>query len=402
MSTQLNRRNFLRRSLGAASLPALGLSLGCEQSLLAPPLAPLRDDMLTFVSNMDHDVPTKGPMGHGVNLAGPEFGTHKPDFSNQNPGTFGIDFTYNSQSSLHYFSNKGLSLIRLPFSWERLQPTVGGKLDYGELSRIRTFADWASREGCAVVLDMHNYARYKMAYRGQIQECVIDQPVDGKVLVSRHHLASVWQGLAKIFKGHPAIVGYGIMNEPHDLGSSNWHEISQTVVDAIRRADQRTRVVISSDGWSSSYRWEAFNGQSAWIDDPADNVVYEAHCYFDSNFSGKYQLSYDSEANRTSRIEDRPERRLAPFRRWCERNNVQGFIGEYGVPQSDPRWIKLMDRFLQLAKQSGLDTCYWAGGEWWGDYPLSIQPSPNFMRDAPQMSVFMDALAPPQLTDLRS
>ena len=30
---------------------------------------------------------------------------------------------------------------------------------------------------------------------------------------------------------------------------------------------------------------------------------------------------------------------------------------------------------------------YWAAGEWWGNYPLSIQPTRNFTKDSPLIEV---------------
>ena len=52
----------------------------------------------------------------GVNLAGAEFG--------KVPGTYATDYTYPAPASIDYFSQLGFNLIRVPFRWERLQPTL--------------------------------------------------------------------------------------------------------------------------------------------------------------------------------------------------------------------------------------------------------------------------------------
>jgi hypothetical protein len=52
----------------------------------------------------------------GVNLAGAEFGSV--------PGTYGVDYTYPTSSELDYYAAKGVTLIRLPFLWERMQPAL--------------------------------------------------------------------------------------------------------------------------------------------------------------------------------------------------------------------------------------------------------------------------------------
>jgi endoglucanase len=58
-------------------------------------------------------------------------------------------------------------------------------------------------------------------------------------------------------------------------------------------------------------------------------------------------------------------------------------IGEYGVPD-DPGWYRVLDAFLAATRASDLNTCWWAAGEWWGGYPLSIQPRDDFKTPAPQ------------------
>src|SRR5258708_373742 len=64
------------------------------------------------------------PPRRGVNLAGAEFGVRR-DFCNENPGAFGRDYTYNSEPSIAYFAERGITLFRVPFRWERIQPRLG-------------------------------------------------------------------------------------------------------------------------------------------------------------------------------------------------------------------------------------------------------------------------------------
>ena len=52
----------------------------------------------------------------GVNLAGAEFGT-----PNHVPGVFGTDYIYPTHTEIDYYAAKGMSVVRLPFLWERLQ-----------------------------------------------------------------------------------------------------------------------------------------------------------------------------------------------------------------------------------------------------------------------------------------
>ena len=65
----------------------------------------------------------------GVNLAGAEFGWNVP-------GVFGVDYTYPTHAEVDYYAAKGMSVIRLPFLWERIQRTELGPLDAAELGRL--------------------------------------------------------------------------------------------------------------------------------------------------------------------------------------------------------------------------------------------------------------------------
>ena len=72
--------------------------------------------------NGDEPQPTKQTAYFGVNLSGAEFG-------NVYPGVDGTHYGYPTEKDLDYFKAKGLYLVRFPFRWERIQPTMNGELD---------------------------------------------------------------------------------------------------------------------------------------------------------------------------------------------------------------------------------------------------------------------------------
>jgi hypothetical protein len=49
--------------------------------------------------------------------------------------------------------------------------------------------------------------------------------------------------------------------------------------------------------------------------------------------------------------------------------------------------IRAAAGFLRELDRDGMDSCYWAAGEWWGDYPLSLQPRKDFTEPAPQLAL---------------
>src|SRR5262245_13238779 len=98
----------------------------------------------------------------GVNLAGAEFG---PPYDNNgqrinanpDPGVFGTNYTYPTHDEIDYYAAKGMSVIRLPFLWERIQPTQGGQLDAAELGRLDDVVSYITGKGLKIEIELHDY-----------------------------------------------------------------------------------------------------------------------------------------------------------------------------------------------------------------------------------------------------
>jgi len=323
-----------------------------------------------------------------MNLAGAEFGTERAGFSSRSPGEHGRDYLWPGEGVLAYFYGRGVRHVRVPFRWERIQPNLGAGLDAQELGRLWSFVESARRYGVGVMLDLHNFGRYSKHERGGVRERIVDADRGDPGAVTREHLADLWSRISSELMGHPAVVGYGLMNEPHDMGNSSWRRTSQHVLDSLRARQDPTTVYVCGDGWSKAHEWVDSNGADAWLQDPAGQVIYEAHCYFDQDASGRYRAPFGGEVEGWRDPIEVGVQRLDVFAGWCERNRVQGFIGEYGVPRGDARWLPLLRSFLDEADRRGIATAYWAAGEWWGDYPLSVQPS-KLGHDAPQLATIL-------------
>ena len=313
------------------------------------------------------------------------------------PGIAERHYHFNLASSFRYFSAKGLGLLRVPIRWERIQPVPGGPLDQAYLAGLRRNADDALASGGAIAIDVQNFGRFNVnEVNGAVREHVIDAASNGAVFVSRADFADLWSRLSAEFRDHDGVWAYDLINEPHDMGSSNWKAISQAAVNAIRANADGKRILIPGDNWSNAELWPRLGAES-WIVDPANNIEYTAHLYFDSDYSGSYAQSFDDEFRRNPALLDIGRKRVAPFIDWCRRNNVRGNLGEYGVPNSDARWLTVLDRFLFALDEAGFTGMYWAAGEWWGDYPLSVQPR-DFATDRLQTPVLLAHLPADTLT----
>ncbi|MDE7436879.1 MAG: GH92 family glycosyl hydrolase [Muribaculaceae bacterium] len=306
----------------------------------------------------------------GVNLAGAEF-FHK---KMEGVGRFNVDYHYPTTEELDYWHSKGMDLIRLPFKWDRIQREVNGPLSKDEADYIKYLLREADARGMKILLDMHNYGRRN--YGGEYR-------IIGDSLMPTH-FGQAWAELARQFKDEPGLYGYGLCNEPHDmLESCPWVEIAQVAIDSIRSVDRRTAIVVAGNTWSSAERWPEINQGLESLNDPNDNLIFEAHCYFDRDASGIYREGYDAEGAYPTIGVDR----VRPFVDWLKKHNKRGLLGEYGVPGDDPRWLECLDLFLNYLAENGVEGTYWAAGARWNKYILGVHPEENYTKDRPQMEI---------------
>ena len=329
----------------------------------------------------------------GVNISGSEFSWA----------------TYPVDAHLDYLKRNGVSLIRLPVAWEKLQPKLAGAIDTTEVNRLKNFLTRAANHGMQVIIDVHDNGRYNASWAAQAASNhgiagpdfsnSLDDVV-GSTAVPFSAFKDFWTKLASMLAGHPGVLGYDIMNEPQNMGGTNvWPTAAQAAVDGIRSVDKSTTIYVEGDGWASALNWES-NNSNLHISDPSNNLVYEAHQYFDDDGSSRYALSYDAQgATPTLGIE-----RLKPFLRWLRANNARGFIGEFAVPSTDPRWLTMMDNFLAELKQQGIPATYWSysypdpsgAPSWWpssSDKKINLLPTSKH-EDVVQWSVLEKYMAP--------
>lgn len=299
----------------------------------------------------------------GVNLAGAEFN------SKTLPGRYGYDYIYPPAQDLSHFRSLGMTVIRLPFRWERIQPALNGELDGAELGRIRNVVETARGLDLCVVLDVHNYG----AYAGQ---------TIGSSTVPESALADLWRRLAAAFANQPN-VAFGLMNEPAALPISQWASIAQRTVEAVRATGARNLVLVSGGRWSGAHEWqktvggisnaEAFRNFS----DSAGNFVFEVHQYADPGYSGTKTECIAADTLRSI---------IRSVADWGRSTGHRFFLGEFGMAGSEP-CLAALDAILGAMQGDAVwaGWTYWAAGRWWGTYPFSIQP--GAAGPPPQMSV---------------
>ena len=282
----------------------------------------------------------------------------------------------------NYYNGKGLKLIRVPFSWEAVQPTLGGELNTTALASLDSAVALAAADGMQVILDMHNYDRYTPS--GGAATVVGTSPV------TYADYQQVWQLLAAHFATETGIYGYDIMNEPNGDSGTWVSTTAQYGVNGVRQSDTTHYVIVEGDSYAGAQAWMA-NNQNLNVTDSANKLIYSAHTYWDSNDSGVYSGSYDSNNDYPNVGVDR----IASFLYWLSLKGAKGYVGEFGVPNNvaspDYRWNNVLDNFLYDLNNSGVE------GTLWGTYNLSqtYLSRPNtdngsVCTDAPAMAVLQE------------
>lgn len=276
--------------------------------------------------------------------------------------------TYPDGAALDYLKAQGIKLIRLPFAWEKIQPVLNNALSSTEVTKIKNLLTACSSRGIKVIVDMHNYGRYNVNWAKSGNVAPGQGSIIGSAEVPYTAYANAWNRIATELNSHPAIEGYGIMNEPYYMGDVNvWPKAAQAATDAIRKADTVTNIYVCGTQWGSSFYWRG-NNENLNIIDPSNKIIYEAHCYFTGNTGGEYSQTYDEQgATPTLGIE-----RVKPFLDWLDAKKFKGFIGEFGIPDGDARWVTLMDNFVGEIRKRGVGGTYWQylyrtanGVNWW-------------------------------------
>ncbi len=318
----------------------------------------------------------------GVNLSAGEFGSNLP-------GIYGVDYLYpgidaegyDNAWEMDYFHSKGLDMIRLPLQWERLQHDLNGPLSDFDINLIDQVLDNAAAHGMKVVIGPHNFARRTI---GGVDYVI------GSAQVPYSAFTDFWHRMAQHFAGHPGLYGYALDNEPHDTGGLWVTGGAQAGINGIRMSDTVTPIIVPGDGWSGAWTWlDSGNDALKTLNDPSHNLIFEAHQYFDEDGGGAYTLSYDAQGAYPNLGVDR----LTEFVNWLHTNNLKGFLGEYGVPDDDPRWLTMLGNALAYLEANNdviVGGADWSAGPWWdADYRLSVEPTGTWpaVTDQPQMAV---------------
>lgn len=305
-----------------------------------------------------------------INVSGAEFS------EGVYPGVVGTNYFFPNEGFFPGWRGRGISIVRFPMKWERLQPKLGGGLDPTYAALIDKMLVQAAQSGVKVILDVHNYGRYH------------DQVISQNGAVTVAHYRNLMSHIALRWRGYSALQGYDLMNEPHDEADALWPTVAQTGINTIRLYDKTRPIYVEGRSWSSAQRWPAYNNDLLALKDPSNNLIFSAHQYLDPDGSGNYTNPIGSGWDPNIGVN-----RVKPFIDWLKANGKKGQIGEFGVPDNDARWLDAATRLLEYLRSECVPLTYWSSGTYWGNYTLAIEPVNGVTR--PQWTVLAKYLATP-------
>lgn len=357
-------------TLVKATAPAPSPAAVAPAPAPAPAVAVVNDNLDAAPDTTAQATAAAGVSLRGVNLSGAEFG------SGSIPGRPNYDYIYPAQTSVAYFKAKGMNFIRLPFLWERLQPTLNGAFNADELARVKEFVAGATANGMTVLIDPHNYA----AYRGK---------AIGSASVPNTAFGDFWARLATEFKGNSKVI-FGLMNEPKDVTTEAWVAAANEAIRRIRQAGATNTIAVPGNAWSGAHSWYANwygtpNAQAMLkVVDSGNNMLIEVHQYLDADSSGTSATCVST----TIGVE-----RLKQFTDWLKANKKRALLGEFAGADNATCKTAVAGMLKYIDDNRGVwaGWTYWAAGPWWGADMFSIEPATGNV-DKPLMKTLLQFL----------
>lgn len=302
---------------------------------------------------------------------------------------YGSSDNFATTQQLDYYKSKGLNTFRVGFLWDKLQPTLRGPLDATYLAKMDKLVADARARGQKIT-----FVPLPGKWKGNDV---------GTAAVPQDAFNDLWIKLATKYKGESAIWGYSLINEP-GMGDVWNISIAPGAIAAIRTVDMVKPIIVptSTGGYAHNHKYHLIGLP---MQDPANNLIYEAHVYFDSPPDGVYNDGFDvPNANLNIGID-----RAKDFVQWCVSNNQKCYFGEYGIPagwsmgtptcsflggtNKDTRWLTILDNFMAYLDQNKISGTYWAGGPY-GDVNSAgpFCDTAGKMIDGPQMPILLKHL----------
>jgi hypothetical protein len=243
-------------------------------------------------------------------------------------------------------------------------------------SRLDNLADvleWCAARGMKVCVDLHSPPGGKRAGDRAMNMFFEKRFADAFV--------ETWRRIATRFKGHSALYGYDLINEPIQRVPApfSYWELQRRAAEAIRAIDPDAPIVVESNLGcvAESYRYLSPLAM--------DNVIYQVHLY------KPYEYTHQGVWGNPREADGRPlawpdpargwntnhlRRVLAPVREFQRRHGARIYVGEFSAVSWAPGAENYLRDCIALFAEYGWDWTYHAFREWgaWSVEHEAIEP----------------------------
>jgi endoglucanase len=199
-----------------------------------------------------------------------------------------LDYFF-TEDDVRAMAELGASVLRIPFNYRHFERDEK-PFEYLEdgFKRLDAAMDWCAKYGIYVVLDFH-------AVQGWHNPDWHSDNAHIHIMLYQHKLfqdrfARLWQEMARRYRHHPALAGYGLMNEPctrvqyddYDSPNYNWeglNHVHRLAAQAIREVDPGHIFFVGGDNFACE-----FDGLDVTFD---ENTVIESHNYMSPTGGGE-------------------------------------------------------------------------------------------------------------------
>ncbi|WP_241688309.1 glycoside hydrolase family 5 protein [Pseudoxanthomonas composti] len=329
---------------------------------------------------------------------------------------------YRDITEQHIAAAGACPLFRLPTTAQRFSTGQGGPLNPGYVKQVEDVLNRVAAAGKLAILELHDYMRLphrvatKSGYRrdgaGRLvgpDGRLVTDPADDAIwqdtyrkgaflyqgyfdgaddllklyeyrvigtpgckLYNDAGLPDLWARIVSRFRSHPAIFGWGLMNEPYqgpekladgrDLDmAAHWLKTATNTTARIFSRDTQHYVFICGNQFASARLWPELSDALGDIPDPYGRIVYEAHNYLDNDGTGGGAWKDRNEVVK-------PETGIwmtEPFVEWLRQRRKRGYLGEHGYPEGNQSAQEATRRMLAYLQENNVPSTQWCFGPGW-------------------------------------
>lgn len=260
----------------------------------------------------------------------------------ENP-SFPLYNCHHTEDSYRELSELGFNSVRFYLNYGLFEDD-SNPYEYKEagFEWLKHNINWAKKYGIRLILNMH-YPQGGYQSGGKGGALWTDEE-------NQKRLTALWTEIARRYADEPAIIGYGLVNEPVVAIKTNeedclnqWQELAQTITDSIRTVDTNHLIfmecmcaTLNMD--TGNTNWSTFNNDQNFMLIDDKNVVYEFHNYYPHSFTHQ-DLDWAGTAGKTCTYPDDSksynkvnlEYNVNNYVRFSVKYNVPIYCGEFGA-----------------------------------------------------------------------